>query len=182
MTAIYHLTVAALLIGAWMFLPKMAISQLWNINDSAYEAFGFLFFFACSSPPYPFSLSLFPWDREKLIFCIYLLAGVNVHICGELFLVAAPFTDTLFLLREVVKYLKVTPFSTKNVEPRYTTVLNVVSYTWFSFDFPDILWKGQKDHFIFSGWFPLLQSHCLFLLTVTFFKMEWQIVSLSKDS
>lgn len=109
MTAIYHLTVPALLIGGWIFLTKMAISQMWNRSDSAYEAFGF--FFTCSSPPYSFSLSLLPWDREKWILCIYLPAGVNVHICGELFLVAARFTDTLFLLREVVKYLKVTHFS-----------------------------------------------------------------------
>lgn len=170
MTAIYHLTVPALLIGGWIFLTKMAISQMWNRSDSAYEAFGF--FFTCSSPPYPFSLSLLPWDREKWILCIYLPAGVNVHICGELFLVAARFTDTLFLLREVVKYLKVT----------HSAMLNVASYTWFSFDFPDILWKGQKDHFVPSGWFLLLQSHCLFLLTVIYSKMERQIVSFSKDS
>lgn len=44
MTAICHLTVPALLIGGWIFLTKMAISQMWNRSDSAYEAFGFFFF------------------------------------------------------------------------------------------------------------------------------------------
>lgn len=132
--------------------------------------------------PFMFPLShnfpLIPLEREECVWIfIYVFAcrGKCIYRCGELlckvhlcFLswfegVASSFTNTCFLLRKAVKYLKATlPFSTKKFETLlcYWAESGVMQLSWFS---SDCSLGRLKGLFYFSVWFLLLQSYCLLL-------------------
>lgn len=132
--AVYDVTAAALLISVGCFCQK------WQFCDCGTEvtlSVGSWNFFLLVLP-FLFPLSHQTGKNVSEFLLMFLLARVRVmYRCGELLCkahlhfplcfegVGFSFTNTSFLLRKAMKYVKATlPFSTKNLKPCYATGLN----------------------------------------------------------